>query len=488
MEASIKSENADLDNASEALKTVAAQLHDVDIKYTREKERLDRAGHTEDGYKNAINELNIESERIHSQIADIKTEIEQASEDHSTLNEGDSELRRQMAVSQRRINELREQRDELMEYISDLRSALAADSRERTNFIKQIERLRKDSGDVLDASHRRLKNIHDNESRVEQERDQMLELSKTGDSGDNQLNDKRNVLLATIEKQAVMRDEITQLERDLRNSEHSARELIERRYKAELAISNGSNELETSQNRIWEMYELTLGNSREHASLEYEPKEGKKELATIRNKIRRMGTVNVTAVEEYESLKERYDEYDIQCTDLNKAESDLMEIIGDLNSRMEKQFTVQFKLLNAHLSETFSRLFGGGTAKLVIEEGEDLLERGIDIEAQLPGKSKQLITLMSGGERALTATAIILAMLKLRPSPFCIMDEVEAALDDDNLRNFAEYLREFATNTQFIVVTHRKPTMEAMDRLYGVTMQERGVSKMISVKMSDYVK
>lgn len=487
IEVSIKAENESLNIASKELESVASKLHEVDIMYAREKERLDRAGSLGDSYRLTIDGLDDEKERINSQLMDIKAEIEQASQNHSTLNEGDSELRRQMASSQRKINELREQRDELLEYISDLRAALAADSRERSNFIKQVERLRRDSSDVLAASKRRLKNIFDNENRIKQEKEQMLELSKTGDSGDNQLSDKRSSLLFMIENQASIRDEITELEHELRSSEHSARELIERRYKAELIISNGDNELKSSQNRMWEMYEITMGNAEEYLSDEYNPIEGKKELKTLRNKIKRMGIVNVAAVEEYETLKERYDEYDVQRSDLNKAEDDLMEIINDLNARMEKQFSQQFKILNAHLGETFSRLFGGGMARLIIEDGEDILERGIEIEVQLPGKSKQLITLLSGGERALTATAIILAMLKLRPSPFCIMDEVEAALDDDNLRIFAEYLREFAINTQFIIVTHRKPTMESMDRLYGVTMQERGVSKMISVKMSDYV-
>ena len=156
--------------------------------------------------------------------------------------------------------------------------------------------------------------------------------------------------------------------------------------------------------------------------------------------------------------------------------------------KMEKQFTEQFKLLNEHFSRTFTQLFGGGTAMLKLQDEKDVLSCGIDIVAQPPGKKLQLLSLLSGGERALTAIAILFAMLDIRPSPFCILDEIEAALDEANVANFADYLKQYSHDTQFIVVTHRKGTMERCDALYGVAMEEKGVSRMVSVQLSELQK
>ena len=179
---------------------------------------------------------------------------------------------------------------------------------------------------------------------------------------------------------------------------------------------------------------------------------------------------------------------DKQRADLRKAQSDLEEIVSDLVRKMEKQFTEQFKLLNEHFSRTFTQLFGGGTAMLKLQDEKDVLGCGIDIVAQPPGKKLQLLSLLSGGERALTAIAILFAMLDIRPSPFCILDEIEAALDEANVANFADYLKQYSHDTQFIVVTHRKGTMERCDALYGVAMEEKGVSRMVSVQLSELQK
>ena len=193
-------------------------------------------------------------------------------------------------------------------------------------------------------------------------------------------------------------------------------------------------------------------------------------------------------MQEYEETRTRYEEMDQQRTDLRKAQRDLEEIVSDLVRKMERQFTEQFKLLNEHFSRTFTQLFGGGTAMLKLQDEKDVLGCGIDIVAQPPGKKLQLLSLLSGGERALTAIAILFAMLDIRPSPFCILDEIEAALDEANVANFADYLKQYSHDTQFIVVTHRKGTMERCDALYGVAMEEKGVSRMVSVQLSELQK
>ena len=177
-----------------------------------------------------------------------------------------------------------------------------------------------------------------------------------------------------------------------------------------------------------------------------------------------------------------------QCDDLEKSEEDLVKIIKELSNEMITRFETQFNQINTNFKQTFKELFGGGNARLELTGSDNLLEAGIEIVAEPPGKKLQSITLLSGGEKALTAIAILFAILKLRPMPFCLLDEIEAALDDANVDRFAQYLRRFSKETQFIVITHRKPTMELADSLYGVTMEEKGVSKIVSVKLSEAVK
>ena len=178
----------------------------------------------------------------------------------------------------------------------------------------------------------------------------------------------------------------------------------------------------------------------------------------------------------------------MQRQDLEAAEANLMGMIGDLEESMKAQFLDNFNRLNENFGRIFNTLFGGGSARLCLENEEDVLDSGINIEAQPPGKKLQLLSLLSGGERTLTAISLLFAMLELKPTPFCILDEIEAALDDANIDNFIAYLQDYAKRTQFVIITHRKQTMEAADILYGVTMEEKGVSKLISVKMSEMTK
>ena len=185
---------------------------------------------------------------------------------------------------------------------------------------------------------------------------------------------------------------------------------------------------------------------------------------------------------------ERYENLSTQANDLTSAKEDLIKIIKELSTEMITRFDTEFAKIQANFSKVFRELFGGGNAKLELTEAEDPLQAGVEIVAEPPGKKLQSITLLSGGEKALTAIAILFAILKLKPMPFCLLDEIEAALDDTNVSRFAQYLKNFSRETQFIVITHRKPTMMLADSLYGVTMEEKGVSKIVSVKLNDAIK
>ena len=214
------------------------------------------------------------------------------------------------------------------------------------------------------------------------------------------------------------------------------------------------------------------------------------EIYRIKKEIQKLGAVNINAIDDVKVLLERYEKKSSQVADLSKAESELTEIIKDLSTEMTTRFDTAFQKVSENFKVTFRELFGGGNAKLELIESEsgDPLEAGVDIVAEPPGKKLQNITLLSGGEKALTAIAILFSILKLRPMPFCLLDEIEAALDDSNVERFAQYLKRFSKVTQFIVITHRKPTMELADSLYGVTMEEKGVSRTVSVKLADAIK
>ena len=198
-----------------------------------------------------------------------------------------------------------------------------------------------------------------------------------------------------------------------------------------------------------------------------------------------MGGINIDSIEEYKKLKERYDFMCEQRVDLEDTMSKLRKIINDMTATMKEKFKTQFEIINKNFAEVFKELFGGGNASLKLEDEENILECGIEITVQPPGKKLQNMMQLSGGEKAFTAIALLFAILKINPAPFCVLDEIEAALDDVNVYRFAEYLKKFSKNTQFLVITHRKGTMEASDVMYGITMEEKGISKVVSVDLSN---
>ena len=242
--------------------------------------------------------------------------------------------------------------------------------------------------------------------------------------------------------------------------------------------------MESQNNYMWQEYELTL-----HAAMELmdenlkDRSQMQQRIRSIRDDIRSMGNVNVNAIEQYRELAERYEFLKTQHDDLVRAEDQLVQIIEDLDQGMRRQFSEGFRRIQDQFDATFRELFGGGKGSLELTEGEDVLETGIRIIAQPPGKKLQNMMQMSGGEKSLTAIALLFAIQSLKPSPFCLLDEIEAALDDANVDRFARYLHKLTRNTQFIVITHRRGTMNAADRLYGITMQEKGVSTLVSVNL-----
>ena len=246
-------------------------------------------------------------------------------------------------------------------------------------------------------------------------------------------------------------------------------------------------EMEAVQNRMWDEYELTYTTALQLKKDIGSIPQAQKKIGDYRNQIKELGPVNVSAIEEYVKTKERHEFMTVQRNDMEQAREKLHRVIYEMTSIMKKQFMEQFRLINENFNIVFKELFNGGRAELLLTDRENILESGIEIEVQPPGKRLQNMMLLSGGERAFTAIALLFSILRLRPSPFCVLDEIEAALDDANVYRFAEYLRKYSSQTQFIMVTHRKGTMEGSDMLYGVTMQEHGISRIVSLKMGEKV-
>ena len=235
---------------------------------------------------------------------------------------------------------------------------------------------------------------------------------------------------------------------------------------------------------MWEEYEMTYSSAKDQTfEVTHERSEIKKAQAEVRNEIKKLGNVNVNAIEEYKELSERHTFLNAQHEDLVEAEKTLLKIIDELDIGMRHQFEEKFAQIREEFDKAFKELFGGGKGTSELDEEEDILEAGIRIISQPPGKKLQNMMQLSGGEKALTAIALLFAIQNLKPSPFCLLDEIEAALDDSNVTRYARYLHKLTKNTQFIIITHRRGTMTAADRLYGITMQEKGVSTLVSVNL-----
>ncbi|WP_349410467.1 chromosome segregation protein SMC [Pseudalkalibacillus sp. SCS-8] len=293
-------------------------------------------------------------------------------------------------------------------------------------------------------------------------------------------------LISDRRKERVTRQEETEKhELELKEMKRIHTQMTDGIHQEEVRMNRLDVELENRLTHLSEEYHLTYERAKDKYTLTMEPEEARTKVKLIKRAIDELGTVNLGAIDEYERVSERYDFLTNQRDDLNEAKTTLYGVISEMDEEMTKRFKESFFQIRGHFKTIFSELFGGGRADLELTDPEDLLNTGVNILAQPPGKKLQHLALLSGGERALTAIALLFGILKVRPVPFCILDEVEAALDEANVSRFAKFLRDYSQETQFIVVTHRKGTMEEADVLYGVTMQESGVSNLVSVKLEE---
>ena len=285
------------------------------------------------------------------------------------------------------------------------------------------------------------------------------------------------VLRGQLKEEYNKKDTVINESLDLINKEEA--ELNKR----EVLKTRSEVEKENLYSKLNEELKLTFAEAKEIAVEVENVSEFKEKISDLKRKITALGVVNLAAIEEYEEIKEKFEFMSAQREDLEKAKEELLAVITEMTDKMKVLFKENFKVLNKNFNETFKDLFKGGSAELILAEGDEL-NANIDINVEPPGKKLQNINLMSGGEKVLSAIALLFAILKMKPTPFCILDEIEAALDDANVYRYAEFLKEFSQGTQFIVITHRKGTMEASDVMYGVTMEDKGVSKVVSVDLT----
>ena len=286
------------------------------------------------------------------------------------------------------------------------------------------------------------------------------------------------------EKRLENNEKLTNLEQEISDKFKILEDLKEQIVKIDVKKTKLEQDIEQVVNSLWEEYEITPNNAEGYES----PSNiavAQKEVHKIRNQIKDLGSINVDSIEEYKKTKERYEFMSEQRLDLEDTAAKLRKMIAEMTETMKAQFAEKFAIINKNFNEVFVELFGGGKAELILEDENNLLECGIDIRVQPTGKKLQNMMLLSGGERAFTAIALLFAILKINPAPFCILDEIEAALDDVNVYRYADYLKKFSSETQFLVITHRKGSMEASDAVYGVTMEENGISKLLSMRLKE---
>ena len=416
--------------------------------------------------------------QINAQLAGVHMSQEDDAQSTEEMNEQTARLTDELYECRQALERLREEGQ-------TLRIDLATSQKELDALGREAQRLAQEERRVAGELGEAVRNIENNTLLHQQQTELIATRTAEQESCRAALKAAEGNLAEKSEARSQIQAEITELTGRIDRIHDSVSAASEQSHRAELMLSRLQTELETLEKRIWDDYELTYAGAKEYLSEGFELGRGERRAGEIRTEIRGMGPVNVSAVEDYRLTKERYEELTGQRDDLVRAKEDLGQIISQLVHQMEQQFLQNFRLLQEYLSETFTRLFDGGHAELRLQDENDILGCGIDIVAQPPGKKLQMLSLLSGGERALTAIAILFAMLRLKPTPFCFLDEIEAALDDGNISTFADYLKDFSKGTQFVIVTHRKGTMERCDSLYGVAMEERGVSKMLSVELKD---
>ena len=473
---------SDIEDVLEEASSLEQNMQEIDITYATEKQKMVSIEENVERLENRLARLKQEQESIINKKQELNSIKEEAKEQIEKLSKENEELNNV-------IEEFANLNKDNQKYIDDLNFDI-------TNLKISVSSFEESEMSIKEMTERIGEDIKNNEESIRNKQEQLSNIKNDNEQLMNNINELKN--------------KITQIKEDVENSGNKVEKLKEERIKSNEKLEKTEKEIEslfktieglkeqlvkidvkktkTAQdiediiNKMWEEYELTP-NSCENYEKPVNVAQTQKRVKEIREEIKKLGSINVDSIEEYRQLKERYDFMCEQRLDLEDAIAKLKKIINEMTQVMKEQFSEKFKIINKNFNEVFKELFGGGKAELILTDEQNILECGIEIQAQPTGKKLQNMSLLSGGERALTAIALLFAILKINPSPFCVLDEIEAALDDVNVFRYADYLKKFTKETQFLVITHRKGTMEAADTVYGVTMEENGISKLLSMKL-----
>ena len=458
-------------------------LRKLEISHAQESEICNRYTIICNDLESEVNKLIGEISKARQMIFGIENELSKidnqeevvASENFETQNNQFSELKSKKELYSGQITSLKVEIASIESEIISLEQEKARLQLELENVLSSLVELSSQFEKNKQQFNIMKMNVVNSESSIET----------------NEIDVELKSLKDELEKQGDYKQELQSklrlLEEQRMNLSAEVNRLQDRKYQQDLALTKVDTDIETMQERVWTEYELTYSTALQYKQEMFNLKDAMPEISRIKKEISKLGNVNVNAIEDYKLLLERHGSMYEQAQDLIKAEDELKQIIKELSNEMIERFETEFNKINENFGRVFSTLFGGGKARLELVHSDDVLEAGVDIIAEPPGKKLSNITLLSGGEKSLTAIAILFAILQLRPMPFCLLDEIEAALDEANVGRFAKYLKNYSDNTQFIVITHKKPTMEHSNVLYGVTMQEKGVSKIVSVKLSEAI-
>lgn len=444
----------------------------------------DKLASVSSGVKELLEEKEILEKRIESVSSGAEAARSQIDELKETLENKEKELESITGDSKT----LQKNREEVASKAAEIRLRIVSLQKDVEANTDEITRLKNRKTGHLD----RLSELDGEIREIEEKNDELRALTERLSADEKALKANHGDAQNQINELISQRDELEKQANDLRLHERAKSEErerlsgdIARLEERKIAMRN---EYDNLTSKLYDEYQLTR---REAAALEIEIDDyslAAKRLAELKSQIRALGSVNVSAIEEYKEVSERYEFLSGQINDVETSRAELNKMIDDLTGKMAEQFREQFNRINSCFGQTFIELFGGGKAELRLEDERDVLGSDIEIKVQPPGKNVQNINLLSGGEKGLSAIALLFAILKVTPAPFCIFDEVEAALDDVNVSRYAQYVRRMTKNTQFILITHRRGTMEEADVLYGVTMQEKGVSKLLELKTAEMAK
>ncbi len=426
-----------------------------------------------------------EIEQLNTRAAEQRAAMEDAEKTAGAITEKQAALEAQMAEISGGRQQLSDEREVLAARIGDVKLAILSHRKEIEAHEAAIADLRAreaDSSGYREGLEAQIAAIEAQNAETERRIEELAARAAA-------LREQAKAGLGEIETLMQRRDEGEQRQTECRRL---AREKSDEREQAgrevarlEEKVETASHEAEDIVRKLYDEYELTRAEAELEAPPIEEPAKAGRRLGELKSKIRALGNVNVAAIEEYREVSERYNFMSEQVRDVEVSKEELLKLIGDLTSQMRDIFVERFRQINQNFSETFTELFGGGQAKLELADPNDILHSGIEMHVQPPGKKILNLDSLSGGEKALVAIALLFAILHVTPSPFCVLDEIEAALDDVNVDRYASYLRRMCDKTQFIVITHRRGSMEEADVLYGVTMQEKGVSKLLELRASE---